>query len=101
MPAGNWVVRVRAKNAAFSQRAKIVTSKGGFKLGQRPGSRVKFSTSDFWSLKIQNRPKRKKWRSSKMMKIPKKYGYQIRSEDWTDNDFNDFTDHDGFNNYDN
>ena len=25
-----------------------------------------------------------------MMKIPKKYGYQIRSEDWTDNDFNDF-----------
>ena len=25
-----------------------------------------------------------------MMKIPKKYGYQIRSEDWIDNDFNDF-----------
>ena len=71
MPAGNWVVRVKAKNAAFSQRAKIVTSKGRFKLGQKPGSRVKFSTSDFWSLKIQNRPKRKKWRSSKMMKIPK------------------------------
>ena len=32
MPAGNWVVRVRAKNAAFAQRAKIVTSKGRFKV---------------------------------------------------------------------
>ena len=55
MPAGNWVVRVRAKNAAFSQRAKILTTTGRRILGQKPGSRTKFLTSDFWRLKIQNR----------------------------------------------
>ncbi|MEL6346181.1 MAG: hypothetical protein AAFV53_23930 [Myxococcota bacterium] len=91
LPRGRWTVRVRQKKAAFSQRFVVSGAKKGRGVhnGNKVGKRVKVNARRKWALRIENKPGRGRWRRSKLRKVRKRGWFRLRSEDWTDNDFND------------
>ncbi len=91
---GNWTVRVKAKNAAYSQRFIIsgATSGNGTHSGTT-GTSVNV-TGDQWTIAIQNNPGGGYQLSDTKIKFPHQIGSNYEFEIWSndaggDEDFND------------
>ena len=91
---GNWLVRVKSKSAAYSQRFIVngATSGNGVHSGT-VGTSV-FVTGDQWTIAVQNNPGTGYQLSDAQIKFPQQIGFMYEFEIWTndagsDSDFND------------
>ena len=93
MPDGHWVVHAHTKNAAYNQRFIVSGAKSGNGTYVNKGAKAQVKSDAPWMLNIQNDKgsKKRKWHNS-VLKLSKKSEkeFQLNSEDWTDNDFEDF-----------
>ena len=88
IPQGMWTVMVSKKQASYDQRFIIKRTKtDGTYDGNTVGRCVEVKSEQAWRLYVEHNDG-KKWSTSKDKGLEKKGdGFQVNTEDWTDNDY--------------
>ncbi|MGZ9255479.1 MAG: eCIS core domain-containing protein [Candidatus Binatia bacterium] len=91
---GDYEVKVTGKEAAFKQRFRVTGADvGNGDYDGVVGNTVKVSKSfdlkGRWEIFVEHDDGKSGWQPSKIRKIVTDEGWLIRTEDWTDRDFND------------
>jgi hypothetical protein len=91
---GNWVVSVKAKNAAYPQRFIVSGASSGNGTYIGTAGTTAYVVGNQWSIAIQNNPGSGFQLSDSMLKFPQRIGSRYEFEIWSndaggDSDFND------------
>ena len=93
IPAGNWSISVIQKNASYNQRFLVHSADKGNGAYVNEGATANAVATNDWYLNIQSDKGSnfKMWQNSILKRtINEPNKIELMSEDWTDNDFDDF-----------